>query len=419
MVRTQTAFFFDLNYAVEIFNPTQTTISLANYTLELTDPLQNTISIPLNGSIAPWGTHIVCNDNADLNLQGLADELSSGLDFELYMMLDLKNNGVVIDRVGQGGTATNNTFDVYAFILDPVGYLANLHVDLNDFETINLRRGITVTKGEPNFSTPIDLKDNWAFYPNIDRSNLGQHLCRCNYDVLLANNPGVEEILEFGYTLGNSTLNCSGNSNVITNINLEANQNSVNTTVTTISYEHTKITTIGGATFGTPTDNLYFTSCSPNLSCITTSGGFTTLPMLGVNVSGNQGTGNFVGIRPAVFELTNVTSSNSIFLPVIDNLNNFHTIDYIGCVGTNVSNINKPNAFKIYPNPASGDVIINSNSGYDYSIYNCMGQIIKKGVLIEGDNIISTSNLSNALYSIQITDIKTGQFISKRLSIKN
>ena len=59
---------FDLNYAVEIFNPTANDINLVDYSLQLTNASGGNVFISMSGIISSHGVYVVCNDNADLNL---------------------------------------------------------------------------------------------------------------------------------------------------------------------------------------------------------------------------------------------------------------------------------------------------------------------------------------------------------------
>ena len=58
---------------------------------------------------------------------------------------------------------------------------------------------------------------------------------------------------------------------------------------------------------------------------------------------------------------------------------------------------------KLYPNPSNGLYIIknNSSSGY-YSIYNLMGQIVKNGIIYNGENLIDIRNTDDGVYFISI-----------------
>ncbi len=168
---------FDLNYAVEIFNPTSDTIHLENYTLDLSNSLGVVTSIPFYGQILPGDVYVLCNDNADLNLKSLADSLTSGLDFEANVILELKYNGTVIDRFGQTGTSTGGSIDLVQLFADPYGYLSNFHLDLNDYQNIDIRRGFFVDKGDPNFTSATSILGKWYYEVNTDRTSIGSHVC--------------------------------------------------------------------------------------------------------------------------------------------------------------------------------------------------------------------------------------------------
>lgn len=174
--------FWDLNYAVEIYNPTGQTINLANYELLLTDISLNILSIPLVGNIAPGEVHVVSNADADLNLQSLADQIVAGMNFELYACLELKQSGVVLDKIGQKfNNNGSNNFDPVQFIQDPYGYLSNYDINLDDYQSVDIRRSYFDRKGDPIFSPAANaIIGHWAFYLNGDRSNIGSFNNICN-----------------------------------------------------------------------------------------------------------------------------------------------------------------------------------------------------------------------------------------------
>jgi hypothetical protein len=73
---------FDLNYAVEIYNPTSAQINLTNYSFQLANQAGTLTTIPLMGTLASNDVVVVSNASADLNMKTLCDLLSANLDFE-------------------------------------------------------------------------------------------------------------------------------------------------------------------------------------------------------------------------------------------------------------------------------------------------------------------------------------------------
>jgi hypothetical protein len=172
---------FDLNYAVEIFNPTEDTLNLENYSLELTNSIGVVDTIFLHGPIFPGDVYVVTNGDADTNLLNLADTLTYNLDFEANVVLKLMHNKTVIDRIGQLGTPSSGSIDVVQLFADPYNYLLNFHIDLNDYENIDIRRSVFVDMGNPSFiDSSSDVLNKWYYYFNFDRSDIGKHISVCN-----------------------------------------------------------------------------------------------------------------------------------------------------------------------------------------------------------------------------------------------
>ncbi len=210
---------FELNFAVEIFNPTNSSINLSSYELQLVNSIGTTVPISLTGSIAAGEVFVVCNSNAGISLQNIADQLTASLDFENNVAIELKNAGTTIDRVGQTGTSTSGSIDIVQLVADPYNYLLGFHVDLNDYDNIDIRRGAFVDKGNPNFiDSTTQLITDWYYFLNIDISDIGTHTSICNkpegsnyvqYDHPLLNDlytPFTASALLMNFTGGSTTL---------------------------------------------------------------------------------------------------------------------------------------------------------------------------------------------------------------------
>lgn len=60
---------------------------------------------------------------------------------------------------------------------------------------------------------------------------------------------------------------------------------------------------------------------------------------------------------------------------------------------------------QVYPNPAQDVITIQSDynlKGQAYSIYDCIGKLMSKGVLSENNNSISAQELTNGIYTLEI-----------------
>jgi hypothetical protein len=171
---------FELNYSVEIFNPTNATINLGNYQLEVINSNGSSVFIPLNSNIInAHETFVVTNSNSDVTLNTLVDILTQDLRFDNNnITLRLLNNSIIIDQVGENNISIGG-FDAMAFQNSPVDYLNSFDLNLNDVNSIGFKRSFFVSKGKPNFET-IDLNSEWQFVLNNDWSDVGSHLCVCN-----------------------------------------------------------------------------------------------------------------------------------------------------------------------------------------------------------------------------------------------
>jgi hypothetical protein len=171
---------FDLNYALEIFNSSNSAVNLSNYSLDLTTASGTVSSIALSGTLASHDVFVLGNSNADLNLQGLCDQLSSNLDFGINASIELKKGTITIDKLGIGGNSVPTSFDVVQFSADPYNYLLNFHLDLSDYNNIDIRRSMLAQSGNPNFNASTDVLGQWWYTLNTDRSDIGSYIGVCN-----------------------------------------------------------------------------------------------------------------------------------------------------------------------------------------------------------------------------------------------
>ncbi len=218
---------YDLNYAIEIFNPTNASINLSNYTLDLISSSNVITTLNLNGTLNSHDVVVLCNNNADLNLQGLADYVFAGLNFENNVILELKNGNTVIDRIGQLGAPTPGNIDFVQLLQDPFGYLQTFHIDLNDYKNIDIRRGVFVDKGNPNFiDSTNDIINDWYYTLNIDRTNIGTHLSICN-------KPAGMKLAQYFHPIDNNLYNINDIFGLLVNfdINVYPNADMVHTIV--------------------------------------------------------------------------------------------------------------------------------------------------------------------------------------------
>jgi hypothetical protein len=168
------------DYAIEIYNPSASAISLSTYTLEFTSSNGTVLTVPFTPTTLDGGKCLVIADfAATLGMRNLAQQLVSSLDFSTRLSVALKKGTTVIDQVGEtitGGTFTS--FDPIAFAADPAKYLSTIDLNLNEIEGIAIRRGVFVTEGTSTFSASAML-GKWSLAYGSDYSDLGTHKSNC------------------------------------------------------------------------------------------------------------------------------------------------------------------------------------------------------------------------------------------------
>jgi hypothetical protein len=145
----------------------------------LRNSIGSNVIIPLNNqTINPKDVFVLSNTAADNQLQLLSDMLNQNLRFDQHVALDLQNNDVTIDNIGEN-INTSGTFNFAQFQNDPVSYLQSSDLNLEDFNNFGLRRNFFVSSGNPSFQS-IDLNQYWIVTLNTDRSDIGSHISTCN-----------------------------------------------------------------------------------------------------------------------------------------------------------------------------------------------------------------------------------------------
>ncbi|MCF2911022.1 ExeM/NucH family extracellular endonuclease [Pseudoalteromonas sp. DL2-H2.2] len=150
------------NKAVELFNTSESTISLSGYTLTFYNngDTKATNTIELNGELAAGQTYVVADDNADGVLQDAAQLLNSGSWFNGDDVIVLRNGETVLDSFGQFG-----------FHPDGGAYTSN-GVTTKDK---TLRRNLDITTGRTTIDAVFDPSAEWTQFDKDDFSGLGSH----------------------------------------------------------------------------------------------------------------------------------------------------------------------------------------------------------------------------------------------------
>ena len=143
------------NKCIEIYNPSTSAINLASYGVFLSfNGGTSTSTLPLNGTIAPGGTFVLCSASAAPEFTQLANQTTNASLWNGNDVIILQDANGVLDAIGQLGNAANFGVDV------------------------TLRRKSTITAGDNN---PNDLFTTvqWDSYPVNTSAGLGYHIGSC------------------------------------------------------------------------------------------------------------------------------------------------------------------------------------------------------------------------------------------------
>lgn len=145
--------------AIEIYNPSPVSRSLAGYSLEIfapNDPVAST-SIALTGQLDTDSTLVIAHPFSHPNVLAVADVVTSQLDFYNKSSITLVKNGLVLDAIGIPGSAPSSP-----------GWPAGS----GGTGTTGLYRIPDVQQGEPDYTYSAG---NWVAYSQTDYSYLGNH----------------------------------------------------------------------------------------------------------------------------------------------------------------------------------------------------------------------------------------------------
>lgn len=166
------------NYSVELFNPTDAPVDLSDYKVELISLDSVKTEFSLHGTIGGKETYVLSNPNASFGVTNVTDTLTSFLDFEDKVLLQLTQNGEPIDVIGRQGVEDEvQNINIDSLLNDPA-YLQSLGLDLRSVENLTVRRRPGVQEGKTEFLVTEILQD-WAIYPHYFIDHLGQHLSVC------------------------------------------------------------------------------------------------------------------------------------------------------------------------------------------------------------------------------------------------
>lgn len=177
------------NKALEIYNPTASTVSLNNYRVVRysNGSFTGTDSSDLVGTINPFDVHVLVNGQTtsstgspacDPNLQALGDQLDGAYPVPTYMNGDdavclvRKNPYAIIDIFGKIGEDPGTAWDnIFPFNTGTGKWLTANHT---------LQRKATVQKGVMMNPSEFDTFLEYDTLPQNTWTGLGQHACNCS-----------------------------------------------------------------------------------------------------------------------------------------------------------------------------------------------------------------------------------------------
>jgi predicted extracellular nuclease len=150
------------NKAIEIYNPTASTVDLSLYTVRL---YANGVTTPTNsqaltGSLPAGGVLVLANASAAAAFKPAGTVTGSVANFNGDDALTLEKSGAVIDRFGQLGTDPGTEWT-------GVGGISTLNQ--------TLRRKPTITAGDRNPGAAFDPSVEWDSFPIDTSAGLGAH----------------------------------------------------------------------------------------------------------------------------------------------------------------------------------------------------------------------------------------------------
>jgi DNA/RNA endonuclease YhcR with UshA esterase domain/methionine-rich copper-binding protein CopC len=150
------------NKALEIFNGTGVTIDLGTYSVELYSNGSPTPSqtVILSGNLNDGDVFVLARNNADPIILGVTDLIANSVvNFNGNDSVVLKNNGVIIDVIGQIG-------------VDPgTQWISGSTSTLDN----TLRRKSSIESGDTNGSDPFDPAIEWDGFAQNTFDGLGSH----------------------------------------------------------------------------------------------------------------------------------------------------------------------------------------------------------------------------------------------------
>ena len=181
------------NKALEIYNPTSSSIDLSNYSIERYSNGSLTVSdvMTLSGILLPGQTWVVTNSDTNstnefgyiqMELYEMADQLAPSYPSPLYFngndAITLSKNGTIIDIIGKIGENPGDawTDDASAGFTETNGgaWWTKNHT---------MKRKFNITQGVTSNPILFDPSTEWDTLSIDDWSNLGFHQSQCNQTI--------------------------------------------------------------------------------------------------------------------------------------------------------------------------------------------------------------------------------------------
>lgn len=132
---------------------------------------------------------------------------------------------------------------------------------------------------------------------------------------------------------------------------------------------------------------------------------------LGMGFQNLNNGGQYSGVTTPTLTVSSITmaNNNQVFrciatAPPCTLTSNSATLTVSG--GTGLSAYNTNSFFSIYPNPVTNNLYVSATDPsmftQDYKIINTLGAVVRSGVLVSGQAIISTSDLPDGVYFISV-----------------
>ena len=172
------------NYAVEIYNPSKSSISLSDYSIVLLGDEEDnpTTNIALSTeeitSIASEQTLVVAYSNSGSALLSKADFTTTNLDFSNKTTLILEKNEVPIDALGNEYLAESVPDATIIDILNDPSGVSDYGFKIEDVSGFQVRRSSLVEAGVLDQTVGMLLR-NWELKLAVDTSDIGEHTCSC------------------------------------------------------------------------------------------------------------------------------------------------------------------------------------------------------------------------------------------------